>query len=59
MEDAGTNVIFVIALVFAAAAFLTVIAAFVAAWWDNNPRITVRRGSKSADFDGKLPDSAS
>jgi len=52
VEDAGTNVIFVIALVFVAAAF-------VAAWWDNNPRVTVRRGSKSADFDGKLPDSAS
>lgn len=59
MEDAGTNVIFVIALVFAAAAILTVFAEFVAAWWDNNPRVTVRRGSKSADFDGKLPDSAS
>ena len=31
-------------------------AAVVAAWWDNNPKITVRRGSKSTDFDGKLPD---
>jgi hypothetical protein len=59
VDDAGTNVIFVIAVVFAAAAILTVIAVFVAAWWDNNPRVTVRRGSKSFEFDGKLPDSAS
>jgi hypothetical protein len=59
MDDTGTNEIFVIALVFAVAAVLTVIGALVAAWWDNNPRVTVRRGSKSVEFDGKLPDSAS
>ena len=56
MESGDTNVIFVIAIMFAIAALLTVAAAVVAAWWDNNPMITVRRGSKSTDFDGKLSD---
>jgi hypothetical protein len=56
MESGDTNVIFVIAIMFAIAAVLTVAAAVVAAWWDNNPKITVRRGSKSTDFDGKLPE---
>jgi len=56
MESGDTNAIFVIAIMFAIAAVLTVAAAVVAAWWDNNPKITVLRGSKSTDFDGKLPD---
>ena len=57
MNGGGINVALVVAIVFAAAAVITVIGAFAAAWWDNNPRVTVRRGSKSVDFDGKLPDS--
>jgi hypothetical protein len=59
MESGETNVVFVIAIVFAVAAVLTVIGALVAAWWVNNPKITVRRGSKSQEFNAESPTTGS
>ena len=51
MADGGTNVVLIVAIVVAIAAILTAVAAFVMAWWDNNPKETVRRGSKTENFD--------
>ena len=47
MSDGGINLVFVVAIVVAVAAVLTAVAAFVMAWWENNPNETVRRGSKT------------
>lgn len=51
MSDGGTNVVLIVAIVVAIAAVLTAIAAFAMAWWDNSPKETVRRGSKTENFD--------
>jgi hypothetical protein len=45
------NVVLVVAIVVAVAAFLTAGAAGAVAWWDNHPKETVRRGSKTDKFD--------
>ena len=51
MSDGGINLVFVLAIVVAVAAVLTAVAALVMAWWENNPKETVRRGSKTENFD--------
>ena len=51
MTDGGTNVVLIVAIVVAVAAVLTAAAAFAMAWWDNNPKETIRRGSKTENFD--------
>lgn len=51
MTDGGTNVVLIVAIVVAVAAVLTAVAAFAMAWWDNNPKETLRRGSKTESFD--------
>ena len=51
MSDGGINLVFVLAIVVAVAAALTAVAALVMAWWENNPKETVRRGSKTENFD--------
>ena len=51
MSDGGINLVFVVAIVVAVAAVLTAAAAFAKAWWDNNPKETIRRGSKTENFD--------
>ena len=51
MSNGGINLVFVVAIVVAVAAVLTAVAAFVMAWWENNPKETVRRGSKTENFD--------
>ncbi len=51
MTEGGINVVLIVAIVVAVAAVLTAVAAFAMAWWDNNPKETVRRGSKTENFD--------
>jgi flagellar basal body-associated protein FliL len=51
MSDGGFNVVLIVAIVVAVAAVLTAVAAFVMAWWENSPQETVRRGSKTENFD--------
>ena len=51
MSDGGINLVFVVAIVVAVAAVLAAAAAFAMAWWDNNPKETIRRGSKTENFD--------
>ena len=51
MSDGGINLVFVVAIVVAVAAVLTAAAAVAMAWWDNNPKETIRRGSKTENFD--------
>jgi hypothetical protein len=51
MTDGGTNVVLIVAIVVAVAAVFSAAAAFAMAWWENNPKETIRRGSKTENFD--------
>lgn len=51
MTDGGTNVVLIVAIFVAIAAVLTAVAAFAMAWWDNNPKETIPRRSKTENFD--------
>jgi hypothetical protein len=50
-DSGGVNVVFVVAIVVGVLALLVAGAAFVMAWWDNNPKETIRRGQKNTEFD--------
>ena len=52
-EPGGINVVFVIAVVVGVLALLAAGAAFAMAWWDNNPKDTIRRGQKNPEFDNE------
>ena len=51
MTEGGTNAVLIVAIVVAVAALPTAAAAVAMAWWDNNPKETIRRGSKTENFD--------
>ena len=50
-ETGGVNVVLVIAIAVGVLALLAAGAAFAMAWWDNNPKDTIRRGVKKPEFD--------
>ena len=50
-EASGVNAVLVIAIVVGVLALLAAGAAFAMAWWDNNPKDTIRRGQKNPEFD--------
>ena len=50
-ETGGVNVVLVIAIAVGVLALLAAGAAFAMAWWDNNPKDTIRRGVKNSEFD--------
>jgi hypothetical protein len=52
-ETGGVNVVLVIAIVVGVLALLAAGAAFTMAWWDNNPKDTIRRGVKNPEFDNE------
>ena len=52
-EPGGINVVFVIAVVVGVLALLAAAAAFAMAWWDNNPKDTIRRRQKNPEFDNE------
>ena len=52
-ETGGVNVVLVIAVVVGVLSLVVAGAAFVMAWWDNNPKDTIRRGQKNPEFDNE------
>ena len=52
-EPGGINVVFVSAVFVGVFALLAAAAAFAMAWWDNNPKDTIRRGQKNPEFDNE------
>ena len=50
-ETGGVNVVLVIEVVVGVLSLLVAGAAFVMAWWDNNPKETIPRGQKNSEFD--------